>query len=35
MYEKSIAKLNQAVGEELAAVHQYMYIHFVLDGTAP
>ncbi|MDH5657052.1 MAG: ferritin-like domain-containing protein [Spirochaetia bacterium] len=31
MYEKSIERLNQAVGEELAAVHQYMYFHFRLD----
>ena len=28
MYEKSIEFLNKAVGEELAAVHQYMYFHF-------
>ena len=28
MYEKSIDFLNKAVGEELAAVHQYMYFHF-------
>ncbi len=28
MYEKSIEFLNNAVGEELAAVHQYMYFHF-------
>ncbi len=31
MYEKSIALLNKAVGDELAAVHQYMYFHFHLD----
>ena len=31
MYEKSIALLNQAVADELAAVHQYMYFHFHLD----
>ena len=28
MYEKSNEFLNKAVGEELAAVHQYMYFHF-------
>ena len=28
--EKSIALLNRAVGEELQAVHQYMYFHFHL-----
>jgi bacterioferritin len=28
MYEKSIELLNKAVGDELAAVHQYMYFHF-------
>ena len=28
--EKSIQLLNQAVGEELLAVHQYMYFHFHL-----
>ena len=31
MYEKSIELLNRAVGDELAAVHQYMYFHFHLD----
>ncbi len=31
MYEKSIEFLNKAVGEELAAVHQYMYFHFHCD----
>ena len=31
MKEKSIELLNKAVGEELAAVHQYMYFHFHLD----
>jgi bacterioferritin len=31
MYEKSIELLNKAVGDELAAVHQYMYFHFHLD----
>jgi len=28
MYEKSIERLNLAVADELAAVHQYMYFHF-------
>ncbi|WP_005036082.1 ferritin-like domain-containing protein [Holophaga foetida] len=28
---KSIALLNTAVADELQAVHQYMYFHFVLD----
>jgi bacterioferritin len=28
---KSIDLLNQAVGDELQAVHQYMYFHFHLD----
>jgi bacterioferritin len=31
MHEKSIELLNRAVGDELAAVHQYMYFHFHLD----
>lgn len=31
MYEKSIDLLNQAVADELMAVHQYMYFHFHLD----
>jgi bacterioferritin len=31
MYEKSIELLNRAVGDELAAVHQYMYFHFHCD----
>lgn len=31
MYEKSIELLNKAVGDELQAVHQYMYFHFHLD----
>jgi len=30
-HEKSIELLNQAVGDELAAVHQYMYWHFHCD----
>lgn len=29
--EHSIELLNKAVGDELAAVHQYMYFHFHLD----
>ena len=29
--EKSIVLLNKAVSEELNAIHQYMYFHFVLD----
>ena len=28
---KSISLLNQAVADELQAVHQYMYWHFHLD----
>jgi len=31
MYEKSIVLLNQAVGDELSAIHQYMYFHFQCD----
>lgn len=31
MYEKSIELLNQAVADELSAVHQYMYFHFHCD----
>ncbi|MFZ5830982.1 MAG: ferritin-like domain-containing protein [Planctomycetota bacterium] len=31
MHEKSIELLNKAVGDELAAVHQYMYFHFHCD----
>lgn len=31
MNENSIALLNQAVADELTAVHQYMYIHFHCD----
>ncbi len=29
--KKSIELLNKAVGEELTAVHQYMYFHFHCD----
>ena len=28
---KSIELLNKAIAEELSAIHQYMYFHFVLD----
>ncbi|ADU67010.1 bacterioferritin [Desulfurispirillum indicum] len=31
MHEKSIALLNKAVSEEIAALHQYMYFHFHCD----
>ncbi len=31
MKEKSIKLLNQAVSDELTAVHQYMYFHFHCD----
>jgi len=31
MKEKSIELLNNAVGDELSAVHQYMYFHFHCD----
>ena len=31
MHEKSVVLLNQAVADELSAVHQYMYWHFHLD----
>ncbi|MBN2490975.1 MAG: bacterioferritin [Planctomycetes bacterium] len=31
MKEKSIKLLNQALADELSAVHQYMYFHFRLD----
>ncbi|MBN2173850.1 MAG: bacterioferritin [Bacteroidales bacterium] len=31
MKEKSIELLNKAVGDELSAVHQYMYFHFQCD----
>ncbi len=31
MHEKSIVLLNRAVGDELTAVHQYMYFHFHCD----
>ncbi len=31
MNKKSIELLNKAVADELSAVHQYMYCHFLLD----
>ena len=31
MYDKSIELLNKAIADELHAVHQYMYFHFLLD----
>lgn len=31
MKQKSIDLLNQAIGDELSAVHQYMYFHFHCD----
>jgi len=31
MHEKSIALLNEALAEELAAINQYMYFHFHCD----
>jgi bacterioferritin len=31
VHEKSITLLNKAVGDELSAVHQYMYFHFHCD----
>lgn len=31
MHEKSIEFLNKAIGDELSAVHQYMYFHFHSD----
>ena len=31
MHEKSIDLLNQAIADELSAVHQYMYFHFHCD----
>lgn len=32
MHDKSIAILNTAMADELAAVHQYMYFHFHCDN---
>jgi hypothetical protein len=34
MHEKSVVLLNQAVGDELSAVHQYMYWHLYGDSEA-
>ncbi|MBN2010012.1 bacterioferritin [candidate division KSB1 bacterium] len=31
MHEKSVVLLNKSIGDELAAVHQYMYFHFHCD----
>lgn len=31
MHDKSIELLNKAVGDELSAVHQYMFFHFHCD----
>jgi bacterioferritin len=31
MHKKSIDRLNMAVADELNAVHQYMYFHFLCD----
>lgn len=31
MHEKSMGVLNQAIADELSAVHQYMYFHFRCD----
>lgn len=31
MHEKSIVLLNKAVADEMTAVHQYMYFHFLCD----
>lgn len=31
MHEKSIELLNKAIGDEMSAVHQYMYFHFHCD----
>lgn len=31
MFKKSIDLLNTAIGDELSAVHQYMYFHFHCD----
>jgi len=31
MHEKSVELLNNAVGDEMTAVHQYMYFHFHCD----
>ncbi len=33
MHENSIKLLNNAISDELLAVHQYMYFHFLCDDT--
>jgi len=32
MFKKSIELLNKAIADELLAVHQYMYFHFLCDN---
>ncbi len=32
MHENSIKLLNKAIADELSAVHQYMYFHFLCDA---
>lgn len=34
MHEKSLDLLNQAIADELKAIHQYMYFHFHCDDQA-
>jgi bacterioferritin len=31
MHEKSITLLNKTIGDEMSAVHPYMYLHFHWD----
>lgn len=31
MHEKSVELMNKAIADELSAVHQYMYFHFLCD----
>ena len=31
MHQKSVDLLNKAIADELLAVHQYMYFHFICD----
>ena len=31
MHERSIELLNKAIADEMLAVHQYMYFHFLCD----
>lgn len=33
MHEKSVELLNKAIADELLAVHQYMYFHFICDDS--